>query len=97
MDRKKTLLEKYGIPLNHLDFDYIAKCNNAREMEKIVQILRSGEEGYYPDLTRCAEEQLQVLQPDSKLFRLEEQLKGRECLGADEWKPIYVSYKRRVY
>uniref|UniRef100_A0A1I8QDX4 Uncharacterized protein n=1 Tax=Stomoxys calcitrans TaxID=35570 RepID=A0A1I8QDX4_STOCA len=86
---KKSLLERYGIPVNHLDFQYIAQCNDAREMEKMVHILRSGEEGYYPDLTKCAEEKLRLLKPHSRLFRLEEEIKGREALPSEEWKPIY--------
>ncbi|XP_037943334.1 sperm-associated antigen 1-like [Teleopsis dalmanni] len=86
---KRTLLERYGIPLNHLDFEYVKTCTNANEMEKIVQILRSGEEGYYPDLTKSAEEKLRELQPNSKLFNYEEQLRERSALPLDEWKRIY--------
>ncbi|XP_061392618.1 sperm-associated antigen 1 [Musca vetustissima] len=86
---KKTLLERYAIPVHHLDFKYIAECNDGREIEKIVHILRSGEEGYYPDLTKCAEEKLRELKPQSRLFRVEEQIRGREALPEQEWKPIY--------
>lgn len=89
-ETKKSLLERYGIPVNHLDFKYIADCNDGREMEKIVHVLRSGEEGYYPELTKCAEDKLRELKPQSRLFRLEEQIRGREALPAQEWKPIYV-------
>ncbi|XP_050744867.1 sperm-associated antigen 1 isoform X2 [Drosophila biarmipes] len=74
-ENKKSLLQKYNIPLHHLDFAYVEKCTNGREMEKIVQILRSGEEGFYPDLLRCSEEKLKELKPDSRLFRYEEQIK----------------------
>lgn len=87
---KKSLLERYGIPINHLDFKYIEECDDAREMEKILHILRSNEEGYFPDLTTCAENKLRQLKPQSRLFRVEEQIKGREALPETEWKPIYV-------
>lgn len=83
--KPKTLLQKYDIPISHLDFDYVEKCSNAREMEKIVNILRSGEEGYYPDLTKRAEEKLEKLKPDSKLFRTEENLLTKHSLSAKEW------------
>ncbi|ALC46435.1 CG18472 [Drosophila busckii] len=89
MDQSKKLLEKYNIPLSHLDFVYVDKCENAREMEKIVAILRSGEEGYYPDLTRCAEEKLKKLKPESKLFRFEEQIRSSIVLDKKELEPIY--------
>ncbi|XP_075147991.1 spag1 axonemal dynein assembly factor [Haematobia irritans] len=87
---KKSLLERYGIPVNHLDFQYIGQCRDAKEMEKIVHILRSGEEGYYPDLTKCAEDKLRELKPQSRLFRLEEAIRGHEALPPEEWKPIYA-------
>ncbi|XP_033164498.1 sperm-associated antigen 1 [Drosophila mauritiana] len=87
-EKKKSLLERYNIPVHYLDFAHVEKCTNAREMEKIVQILRSGEEGHYPDLQRCAEEKLKALKPDSKLFRYEEQIKPSTVLDKTELKPI---------
>ncbi|XP_068156611.1 sperm-associated antigen 1 [Drosophila tropicalis] len=87
--KRKSLIEKYNIPLSHLDFEYVKKCGNAREMEKIVNILRSGEEGFYPDLTRCAEDKLKELKPNSQLFRYEEPIQRSEFLDIKELKPIY--------
>lgn len=84
--KTRTLLEKYDIPVSHLDFDYVDKCSNPREMEKIVNILRSGEEGFYPDLTKRAEEKLIKLKPNSKLFRTEENILTKNCLAENEWK-----------
>lgn len=80
VNTKKTLLEKYDIPINHLDFDYIKKCENSKEVERMLLILRSGEEGYYPDLTKCAEERLRELKPNSKCFRTEEPILTKEGL-----------------
>ncbi|KAH8381767.1 hypothetical protein KR009_000036 [Drosophila setifemur] len=87
-ENRKSLLERYNIPLSHLDFEYVATCTNAREMEKIVNILRSGEEGFFPDLLRCSEEKLKELKPNSKLFRYEEPIKQSDVLGKQELKPI---------
>ncbi|KAG5670741.1 hypothetical protein PVAND_000983 [Polypedilum vanderplanki] len=69
---KKTLLQKYEIPVEFLDFDYLKTCTEAKTVEKIVKILRSGEEGYYPDLQKFAEDKLKELKPNSKVFRVEE-------------------------
>lgn len=88
-ETKRKLIDKFDIPINHLDFAYIGECENAREIEKIVQILRSGEEGYFPELTTCAENKLRQLKPNSRLFRCEEKLQGREALSKQEWKPIF--------
>lgn len=81
---KKSLLHKYEIPIEFLDFSYIKTCKDGKVLEKIVKILRSGEEGVYPQLTKCAEEKLQLLNPESKLFRVEEPLLRKEFFDADK-------------
>lgn len=81
--RKRTLLQKYEIPVEFLDFGYIKECSDDKLLEKIVIILRSGEEGHYPDLMKCAEEKLQILKPESKLFRTEEPAIKNEALDGE--------------
>lgn len=71
MNEKKTLLEKYSIPIEHLDFEYIKSCQNVCELEKMIEILKSGEEGFYPDLTKFAEEKLREIDPDNCMLRIE--------------------------
>lgn len=71
MNEKKTLLDKYSIPIENLDFDYIKTCQKVCELEKMIEILKSGEEGYYPDLTKFAEEKLRELDPDNRMLRTE--------------------------
>lgn len=71
MNARKTLLEKYSIPVEHLDFDYIRTCQNVRELEKMIEILKSGEEGYYPDLTNFAEATLAELDLDNRMLKHE--------------------------
>jgi len=31
---------KYDVPLNHLDFAYVKSCQDKKELEKILKILR---------------------------------------------------------
>jgi sperm-associated antigen 1 len=81
---KRTLLQKYEIPIEFLDFSYIKNCSDVKLLEKIVKILRSGEEGFYPDLTKCAEEKLKSLMPDSKMFRIEEPAVKKENLNEEK-------------
>jgi hypothetical protein len=38
--KHKSLLAKYEIPIDHLEFEYIKKCNDLKELERIVKILR---------------------------------------------------------
>lgn len=65
----QNLLSKYGIPIQNLDFAYINKCENVKELRKIYEILQSGEEGYYPQLMKCAEDRLALLNPNCDLLR----------------------------
>lgn len=71
MNEKKPLLEKYSIPIEHLDFEYIRTCQKIHELEKIIEILKSGEEGYYPDLTKFAEEKLREIDPNNRMLQIE--------------------------
>lgn len=80
----RTLLQKYEIPVEFLDFSYIKNCQDAKMVERIVKILRSGEEGFYPDLTKCAEEKLRKLKPNSKMFRVEEPVVRKEFLDREK-------------
>lgn len=81
---KRTLLQKYEIPVNHLDFDYVRECHDAKEIERMLLILRSGEEGYFPDLQRCTEQRLRVLNANSKLLREEEPVLRASALPKEE-------------
>lgn len=85
---KRTLLQKYDIPVEFLDFEYVGKCEDARMLERIVKILRSGEEGYYPQLTEFAENKLKQLKPNSKMFRTETIAIRKECLNEEERKKL---------
>jgi tetratricopeptide (TPR) repeat protein len=81
---KQPLMEKYRIPVQHFEYCYIEKCKDGRELEKIVQVLRSGEEGYFPDLARFAENRLAAVKPKSKLLRSLCPVISKEALGKDE-------------
>ena len=39
-DMLKSERTKYDIPLGHLDYAYIEKCSDVKELEKIVKVLR---------------------------------------------------------
>ncbi|XP_046566656.1 sperm-associated antigen 1-like [Haliotis rubra] len=60
--------KKYDIPLSHLDHSYVKNCSDVKELEKIFKILKSGEEGYFPELEQLAENKLTELAPNSRSF-----------------------------
>lgn len=81
----ESLLRKYDIPIDHLDFKYVNTCDNTKELEHILHILQSGEEGYYPDLLKCTENRLLQLNPNSKLLRKQIPVLTKNDLNKDEW------------
>lgn len=85
---KESLLKKYDIPVNHLDFKYVETCTNAKEIEHILEILKSGQEGYYPDLQKCVEERLIVLNPRSKSLRKVIPVLSKYDLQKSEWENL---------
>lgn len=85
---KRTLREKYDIPIHHLDFEYVRQCRDAREIERIYIVLQSGQEGHYPDLTRTARERLQHLHPGSRALRVEQPALQPGSLPDDEWRTL---------
>ncbi|KAH9488656.1 Sperm associated antigen 1 [Bulinus truncatus] len=80
--------KKFNIPLSHLEFNYITNCNNIKELEKIVRVLRSGSEGKYPDLEACAEAKLQKLDPKSRVLRKDGPILRPGDLSSGDWKQI---------
>ena len=37
---KKSLLERYDIPVGHLSYEFISQCTDGKTLERIVLILR---------------------------------------------------------
>ncbi|XP_071628894.1 uncharacterized protein Spag1 [Temnothorax longispinosus] len=85
---KKTLLERYNIPVEHFTYEFISRCTDGRTLERIVLVLRSGEEGEYPDLTKHAEERLARIKPTSAVLRKVEAVLRRNMLNVDERQEI---------
>lgn len=73
MSVRQSLLKKYEIPVEHLDFGYVKDCTNVLEVGQMLEILRSGEEGYYHELTKCTEQRLRELDPSHRMLRTEVQ------------------------
>ncbi|XP_052016675.1 sperm-associated antigen 1 isoform X2 [Apodemus sylvaticus] len=78
----------FKIPIEHLDFKYIEKCSDVKHMEKILCVLRSGEEGYYPELTEFCEKRLALLAPRSRALRKDKPAATASSFSAEEWEKI---------
>uniref|UniRef100_A0A2K5QVG3 Sperm-associated antigen 1 n=1 Tax=Cebus imitator TaxID=2715852 RepID=A0A2K5QVG3_CEBIM len=78
----------FKIPIEHLDFKYIEKCSDVKHLEKILCVLRSGEEGYYPELTEFCEKHLRALAPESRALRKDKPAATAASFTAEEWEKI---------
>ncbi|KAM9805264.1 sperm-associated antigen 1-like isoform 3-T3 [Syngnathus typhle] len=76
------------IPVEHMEYDYIDKCKDAKYLEKILILLRSGKEGIYPHLIEFCESRLEKLNPRSRALRKENPVTTSSSLPADEWSLI---------
>jgi hypothetical protein len=43
-------LESIVVDVDMLDFTYVERCSDWLKLAKILQILKSGKEGYYPEV-----------------------------------------------
>ncbi|XP_051015432.1 sperm-associated antigen 1 [Acomys russatus] len=86
----------FKIPIEHLDFKYIEKCSDVKHLEKILCVLRSGEEGYYPELTEFCEKRLTGLAPASRALRKEKPAATASSFTAEEWEQIDSDIKSWV-
>ncbi|XP_049628911.1 sperm-associated antigen 1 [Suncus etruscus] len=86
----------FKIPVEHLDFKYIEKCSDVKHLEKIFCVLRSGDEGYYPELTEFCEKRLTKLAPQSRALRKEKPAATASSFAAEEWEKIHGDLKSWV-
>nr|XP_025850524.1 sperm-associated antigen 1 [Vulpes vulpes] len=86
----------FKIPVEHLDFKYIEKCSDVKHLEKIFCVLRSGEEGHYPELTEFCEKRLKGLAPESRALRKDKPPATASSFTAEEWRQIDSDIKSWV-
>ncbi|KAG7474950.1 sperm-associated antigen 1 [Solea senegalensis] len=87
-DHRESLSKSLDVPVECLDYGYIEKCKDVKYLEKILKVLRSGEEGYYPHLIEFCESHLEKLNPKSRVLRKANPVATSASLGKDEWNQI---------
>nr|XP_034980563.1 sperm-associated antigen 1 [Zootoca vivipara]XP_034980564.1 sperm-associated antigen 1 [Zootoca vivipara] len=78
----------YQIPIEHLDYKFIETCKDVKHLEKILKILRSGEEGFYPDLVLFCEKRIESLAPNSRALRRDKPAATASDFTTEEWEEI---------
>ncbi|KAM4688913.1 sperm-associated antigen 1 [Discoglossus pictus] len=87
--------KSYQIPIEHLEYNFIDKCKDIKHLEKILHILRSGEEGHYPDLIDFCEKRIESLAPQSRALRKDKPLATAADFSVEEWQHINNDIKHR--
>ncbi|XP_043237539.1 sperm-associated antigen 1-like [Amphibalanus amphitrite] len=82
--KSESLRAKYDLDIEQLDYKYIGQCTKVKTIENILRVLRSGQEGVYPDLVRFTEERLRTLKPSSALLRTEQPATALRFLDSKE-------------
>jgi hypothetical protein len=55
------------VPIDELDFDFVAKCSDHTKLRDILTILESGKEGHYPELIQATIDRLKETLPPKEL------------------------------
>ncbi|XP_048452066.1 sperm-associated antigen 1 [Rhincodon typus] len=83
----------YKLPIEHLDYSFVEKCTDVKYLEKILIVLRSGEEGYYPDLISFCEKKIEKLNPKSRVLRTNNPPATAASFTKEEWQEITSDLK----
>ncbi|XP_070768022.1 sperm-associated antigen 1-like [Enoplosus armatus] len=94
LQNQSTTVDHSGrVPVEHLDYGYIAKCKDVKYLEKILRVLRSGDEGIFPHLIKFCESHLEKLDPRSRALRKENPVATAASISTDEWSQIVNELK----
>ncbi|XP_039544835.1 sperm-associated antigen 1 [Pimephales promelas] len=77
-----------SVPVDHLDYSFIQSCSDLRYLEKILRVLRSGLEGFYPHLIEFCERHIEKLDPKCRVLRKENRAATASCFSTEEWRNI---------
>ncbi|XP_068425516.1 sperm-associated antigen 1-like [Clinocottus analis] len=76
------------VPVEHMDYGFIAQCRDVKYLESIWRVLRSGDEGHYPHLIEFCESHLEKLEPRSRVLRREHPVATAASLSTEEWSQL---------
>ncbi|XP_056378377.1 sperm-associated antigen 1 isoform X3 [Hyla sarda] len=78
----------HQIPVDHLDYKFIEECKDVKHLEKILRVLRLGEEGLYPDLTAFCEKRIEALSPNNRALRKDKPPATAADFSLEDWQEI---------
>ncbi|XP_056617893.1 sperm-associated antigen 1 isoform X3 [Triplophysa dalaica] len=77
-----------SVPVEHLDYNFIQSCSDLKHLELILNVLRSGQEGFYPHLIDFCERHMEKLDPKNRFLWKEKPAATAACFSSEEWSDI---------
>lgn len=74
------------VTVDMLDYKYVEECTDAQKLKQVLAVLKSGKEGFYPQLIQATEEKLLVLLPvkeRQQVMRMKAQVSPAEICEAE--------------
>ncbi|XP_071041350.1 sperm-associated antigen 1 [Parasteatoda tepidariorum] len=90
---QRSLMDKFNLNIDLLDYKYIESCVDVKRLEKILKVLRSGEEGLFPHLISFCEQKLSEKDPENALLKKENMIKRYADLPVTERMQIQQEIK----
>ena len=91
------------INVDMLDYGFVSNCSDSKKLQGILDLLRSGKEGNYPDLERHTEEKLLSLLPvreRNRIIRLKHKTTVAEIqeaeLDIDNWSSLQQKQEQEL-
>nr|XP_015213682.1 PREDICTED: sperm-associated antigen 1 isoform X1 [Lepisosteus oculatus] len=81
------------VPIEHLDYGFIQNCADVKHLGRILRVLRSGQEGFYPHLIDFCEKRIEKLDPKSRALRKDQPPATAASLPAGDWAEIAEDLK----
>lgn len=66
LTEEDKLVQEVEVPIEHLDYSYVEKCQDPHELKQILALLKSGKEGKFPALEQTVEDRMLSLLPASE-------------------------------
>lgn len=74
------------VTVDMLDYKYVEECTDAKKLKQVLTVLKSGKDGFYPELIQATEEKLLVLLPAKErqqVMRMKAQVSPAEICEAE--------------
>ncbi|KAA0154133.1 hypothetical protein FNF29_02753 [Cafeteria roenbergensis] len=87
---------KIEVDISWLDFDYVARCSDPDRLHAMLDVLKSGSQGRYPELERATEDRLVAVLPADKRALYLARTRGASAAEVAGAKAELEDWRRRL-